>query len=364
MRTLAEAALDASTCTKCRLSQGRTQVVYGVGDPSADLMFVGEAPGFHEDKQGEPFVGRGRSAAEPAPERGRDLAERRLHQQRDPVPAAREPGPPPGRARGVQAVARRADRDHRSRGRRDARELGDAVHPRTTGLDQPRARSAVPWNGRTVIPTFHPAAVLHGGGQASNQMTALRADFQEIRAALAERPSPPRNSSACFDASRAPRGDGRGDPFDRRHLAAAVAGDAIALAGELGAGKTTFAQGVRAVLGFEGHVVSPTFTLVREYRPARPARRPRRRLQASNVSRTSSTSSWSSRPTTACCSSSGATPSRRSCRTGTWWSSSRSTIGAMSGRSWYGPRARRGSRDGNSAATRAWRRDRAAGEAS
>ena len=57
MRTLEEAALDASTCTKCRLAEGRTQVVYGVGDPNADLMFIGEAPGFHEDKQGEPFVG-------------------------------------------------------------------------------------------------------------------------------------------------------------------------------------------------------------------------------------------------------------------------------------------------------------------
>jgi DNA polymerase len=44
-------------CTKCRLSQGRTQVVFGVGSPHADLMFVGEAPGFHEDKQGFPFVG-------------------------------------------------------------------------------------------------------------------------------------------------------------------------------------------------------------------------------------------------------------------------------------------------------------------
>jgi uracil-DNA glycosylase len=44
-------------CTDCRLSQGRTQVVFGVGDPDADLMFVGEAPGFHEDKQGYPFVG-------------------------------------------------------------------------------------------------------------------------------------------------------------------------------------------------------------------------------------------------------------------------------------------------------------------
>ena len=46
-------------------------------------------------------------------------------------------------------------------------------------------------------------------------------------------------------------------------------GDAIALAGELGSGKTTFAQGLARGLGFEGHVVSPTFTLVREYRPAR-----------------------------------------------------------------------------------------------
>jgi len=47
------------------------------------------------------------------------------------------------------------------------------------------------------------------------------------------------------------------------------AGDAIALTGELGSGKTTFAQGLARGLGYEGHVVSPTFTLVREYRPAR-----------------------------------------------------------------------------------------------
>jgi DNA polymerase len=44
-------------CTRCRLAQGRTQVVFGAGDPHADLMFVGEAPGFHEDRQGLPFVG-------------------------------------------------------------------------------------------------------------------------------------------------------------------------------------------------------------------------------------------------------------------------------------------------------------------
>jgi uracil-DNA glycosylase family 4 len=46
-----------SSCTRCPLAQGRTQVVFGSGNPDADLMFVGEAPGFHEDQQGYPFVG-------------------------------------------------------------------------------------------------------------------------------------------------------------------------------------------------------------------------------------------------------------------------------------------------------------------
>jgi uracil-DNA glycosylase len=46
-----------SGCTRCPLAAGRTQVVFGSGSPDADLMFVGEAPGFHEDQQGIPFVG-------------------------------------------------------------------------------------------------------------------------------------------------------------------------------------------------------------------------------------------------------------------------------------------------------------------
>jgi uracil-DNA glycosylase len=50
-------ARQVAGCTRCRLAEGRTQVVFGVGSPTADLMFVGEAPGFHEDKQGIPFVG-------------------------------------------------------------------------------------------------------------------------------------------------------------------------------------------------------------------------------------------------------------------------------------------------------------------
>ena len=50
--------VTASSCTLCPLAGGRTQVVFGVGDPAADLLFVGEGPGREEDLAGEPFVGR------------------------------------------------------------------------------------------------------------------------------------------------------------------------------------------------------------------------------------------------------------------------------------------------------------------
>jgi DNA polymerase len=50
---------DIGDCTRCRLhQQGRKQIVFGVGNPKAELMFIGEAPGADEDEQGEPFVGR------------------------------------------------------------------------------------------------------------------------------------------------------------------------------------------------------------------------------------------------------------------------------------------------------------------
>jgi uracil-DNA glycosylase family 4 len=54
---LREYADQTASCTRCTLAKGRTQVVFGSGNPDAELMFVGEAPGFHEDQQGVPFVG-------------------------------------------------------------------------------------------------------------------------------------------------------------------------------------------------------------------------------------------------------------------------------------------------------------------
>ncbi len=55
--TLHQLAASVQDCTQCRLHAGRTQVVFGTGDPAADLVFVGEAPGREEDRLGEPFVG-------------------------------------------------------------------------------------------------------------------------------------------------------------------------------------------------------------------------------------------------------------------------------------------------------------------
>ena len=198
MRTLEEAALDASTCTRCRLSQGRTQVVYGVGDPTADLMFIGEAPGFHEDKQGEPFVGAaGQLLNQLLAEIGiarqdvyiNNTVNCRPPGNRDPLPDELEACKPwlDERVALIDPAV--------------VVTLGNWATRYILGKQVSISRvrgQRFPWSGRTVIPTFHPAAVLHGGGQASNQMTALRADFQEIRRALAERPQPAEEQLGLF----------------------------------------------------------------------------------------------------------------------------------------------------------------------
>jgi uracil-DNA glycosylase family 4 len=55
--SLAAYAAETSGCVRCPLAETRSRVVFGAGNPDADLMLVGEAPGFHEDQGGEPFAG-------------------------------------------------------------------------------------------------------------------------------------------------------------------------------------------------------------------------------------------------------------------------------------------------------------------
>lgn len=56
--TLTELEAMCTDCTKCELCKGKTNLVFGVGNPNADIMFIGEGPGENEDLQGEPFVGK------------------------------------------------------------------------------------------------------------------------------------------------------------------------------------------------------------------------------------------------------------------------------------------------------------------
>ena len=57
MTPLTELHEEIAVCQRCDLSKGRTQTVHGEGPERAEIMFIGEAPGFHEDRQGRPFVG-------------------------------------------------------------------------------------------------------------------------------------------------------------------------------------------------------------------------------------------------------------------------------------------------------------------
>jgi DNA polymerase len=197
-RTLEEARTDASTCTRCRLSQGRTQVVYGVGDPHADLMFIGEAPGFHEDKQGEPFVGAAGQLL------NRMLAEVEIPREDvyiNNVVLCRPPGNRDPLPDELEACKPWLDERIALIDPAVIVTLGNWATRYILGSQVSISRvrgQRFPWNGRTVIPTFHPAAILRGGGESSRQMASLRMDFQEIRAVLAERPQPVEEQLGLF----------------------------------------------------------------------------------------------------------------------------------------------------------------------
>jgi uracil-DNA glycosylase len=184
--TLQELAAEASGCTKCRLSGGRTQVVFGVGDPHADVLFIGEGPGYHEDKQGEPFVGpAGQLLTKMLAEIGlarsdvyiANVIKCRPPGNRDPLPDE------------IDACKPYLEGQIRNIDPRVIVTLGNFAT--RVVLDRPLSISRVRGQrfdvgGRTVVPTFHPAAILHGGGEASAQFLALRSDFQTIRAILSE----------------------------------------------------------------------------------------------------------------------------------------------------------------------------------
>jgi uracil-DNA glycosylase len=179
---LAAVAERAAICVACRLAETRTQVVFGVGDPGAHLMFVGEAPGYHEDQQGIPFVGAAGKLLDQL------LAEIGL--ERDQVYIAnvlkcRPPGNRDPQADEVDACKGWLRSQMLLVDPMVVVTLGNfatrLLLKRDVGITRLRGQ-VYPWWNRHLVPTFHPAAALRGGEQVLEQM---RADFSLVAEVLA-----------------------------------------------------------------------------------------------------------------------------------------------------------------------------------
>jgi DNA polymerase len=183
---------EALECTKCRLAEGRTNVVWADGNLDADLLFVGEAPGFHEDKQGLPFVGAaGQLLDKLLAEIGLDRSSAAIVN----VLKCRPPGnrdPQPDEIESCRPYLD-AQLDHMRP--KVIVTLGNFatkfILEMPTGITRARGHR-YRRRGATVIPTFHPAAALRGGRFGGlSPIDAIREDFQMVRAALDEGPPPP-----------------------------------------------------------------------------------------------------------------------------------------------------------------------------
>ena len=169
--------------------------MFGCGNPRADLMLVGEAPGFHEDRQGEPFVGRSGQLL--------DRMLKGIGLRRDEVyitnsvkcrpPNNRDPKPDE-----IKACRSYLDEQVRLVDPKVVLTLGNfaskTLLDTTTGITRLRGRT-YPWQGRTLVPTFHPAAALRAMERPdSPQMAGLEEDFQTVARLMAEldRPAPHR----------------------------------------------------------------------------------------------------------------------------------------------------------------------------
>jgi DNA polymerase len=173
---------EAKVCTACRLSQTRSQVVFGVGDPDADLMLVGEAPGFHEDQEGEPFVG---------------AAGQLLNRLLEGIGLTREDVYIANVLKCRPPNNRDPQQDEIDSCKQYLRAQITLIDPRVVltlgnfatklllrteaGITRLRGRSYPWWQGRTLVPTYHPAAALRSGERL---LLEMKGDFALVRDAL------------------------------------------------------------------------------------------------------------------------------------------------------------------------------------
>jgi uracil-DNA glycosylase len=179
-------------CTRCKLAPGRTKLVFGVGNPNAELMFVGEAPGADEDLQGEPFVGRAGQLLTDIIERGIGISRAEVYicnvikcrppENRNPEPdevSACEPF----LFRQIDLVRPRAIVG-----------LGTFAVQALLKVKTPISKLRGNWHevrGIKMMPTFHPAYLLRN----SADKRLVWADIQEVMKFLGQPIPPPRSRS-------------------------------------------------------------------------------------------------------------------------------------------------------------------------
>jgi DNA polymerase len=192
---------QALGCTRCRLAQGRTQVVWADGNLDSDVLFIGEGPGFHEDQQGVPFVGAAGQLLD------RLLAEIELDRTKVAIvnvvkcrpPGNRDPLPDE-----IEACRPYLEAQIGHMQPKVIVTLGNFatrfVIEQPIGITKARGRT-FSYKGATVIPTFHPAAALRGsrfGGMSP--IDAIRQDLEAVRRELDAVAAAPSDPAPATDA--------------------------------------------------------------------------------------------------------------------------------------------------------------------
>jgi DNA polymerase len=177
-------------CERCALAAGRTQVVFGSGSPDADLMFVGEAPGFHEDKQGVPFVG---AAGQLLSKLLAGIGMTREDVYIANVLKCRPPGNRDPQPEEIQSCEGHLFKQIELIEPKVVATLGNfatkLLSGKPTGITRVHGQEQeVSLGGRTVLlyPLFHPAAALY----TPRTLDVLEADFLRLPDLLGRRPEP------------------------------------------------------------------------------------------------------------------------------------------------------------------------------
>lgn len=188
IQVLQELETRALVCTQCGLAETRTQVVFGVGDPEARLMFVGEAPGKNEDLQGEPFVGAAGKLLDSLLE---EIDLRRSEVYIANVLKCRPPGNRDPRPDEIDACKGYLREQIRLVAPEVVMTLGNFATKlllnTEVGITRLRGQAYPWWLDAVLVPTFHPAAALRSGDRVTAQM---REDFALVRSILERAPEP------------------------------------------------------------------------------------------------------------------------------------------------------------------------------